>query len=100
MKVVAFDVDGTLIDDEDRPRADIIEKLVWHKQQGDYVVVWSGGGLVYARHWVSRLCLDRYVDAVWPKLKGRPVHITYDDQIVKLGVENICVGSGDHEERW
>jgi len=102
MKVVAFDVDGTLIEEPgDKPRADIIEKLIWHFQQGDFVVVWSGGGLDYARMWVSRLGLDKYIHAIWPKQKtATTVDVTYDDQIVKLGKENILVGPGNYEERW
>ena len=98
--IVAFDVDGTLIDYEDNPRHTIIDLLKRHSEQGDYVIVWSGGGKEYAQRWVTRLGLDEYVNKVLPK--SWPVHpdLTYDDQIVKLGIKNICVGTGDHEERW
>jgi len=100
MKTVAFDVDGTLIDANDKPRADVVAMLMHHYQQGDKVIVWSGGGVDYARTWVNRLCLGKYVYRVLPKGRGYDVDLTYDDQIVTLGEENVCVGPGDHEERW
>jgi len=100
MKTVAFDVDGTLIDADDNPRQDIIERLMYHYKQGDRVVVWSGGGMDYARTWVSRLSIGNFVYRVLPKGKGYDIDLTYDDQIVTLGKENVCVGSGDHEEVW
>jgi len=101
MKIVAFDVDGTLIDANDKPRQDIIEILMHHYQEGDKIVVWSGGGVDYARTWVNRLCLGKYVYRILPKGRGYGIiDLTYDDQIVSLGTENVCIGPGDHEERW
>ena len=98
---VAFDVDGTLIDDEDRPRKDIIQILVKHAIAGDIVYVWSGGGVSYASTWVGRLGIERWVDRVIAKqMYTVKPDVAYDDQIVKLGKKNVCVGSGDHEERW
>lgn len=99
-KTVAFDVDGTLIDADDRPRTDVIEMLMAHYRDGDRVVVWSGGGMDYARTWVSRLALDRFVYRVIPKGRGYEVDVCYDDQIVDLADENVCVGPGDFKERW
>ena len=100
-KTVAFDVDGTLIDFEDRPRQEVIDKLIDHRRKGDIVYVWSGGGVEYAERWVERLNLGRYVHAVIAKqmYKVKP-DIAYDDAEVKLGKKNIQVGPGDHEERW
>lgn len=98
---VAFDVDGTLIDAEDNPRQDVITLLKAHFYGGDDVFVWSGGGQDYARRWVERLELSKYVVAAFPKNRSLAIDVTYDDQIITLGrEENVCVGSGDHEERW
>lgn len=100
-KTVAFDVDGTLIDFDDQPREEIIAKLREHSIRGDVVYVWSGGGIDYAQRVVSRLHLDRYVDAVIAKQRYQVLpDITYDDMLVKLGKKNVHVGSSDDEERW
>lgn len=88
--VVAFDVDGTLIDAEDRPRPEIISILrglaPWCT-----VVVWSGGGIGYARQWGRKLDLPPSV-IYWTK--GGKVDITFDDQEIKtMGTVNINVGT-------
>ena len=101
MGTVAFDVDGTLIDFDDNPREDIIKKLRTHYFEGDIVYVWSGGGIDYAQRVVDRLHLDRYVHRVIAKaIYPVKPDISYDDMQVKLGKKNICVGSGEAEERW
>lgn len=87
--MVAFDVDGTLIDANDEPRPEIIsilESLVpWCT-----VVVWSGGGLGYARRWGEKLNLPSSV-IYWTK--GGKVDITFDDQDIKsMSTVNINVG--------
>jgi hypothetical protein len=41
---VFFDVDGTLIDDQDRPRYEVIDLLRAMVACGQNVFVWSGGG--------------------------------------------------------
>jgi phosphoserine phosphatase len=99
MMLVAFDVDGTLIDYDDQPREEIIALLKRHHARGDAVMVWSGGGLAYAQNRVDRLGLTPYVSAVVTKASLVP-DVTYDDQVVRLGRKNFCVGTGDHEERW
>jgi len=100
--IVAFDVDGTLISEaDDSPRVEIIDLLVKHHNDGDTVVVWSGGGVDYAQRWVFRLKLSGYVDEFWSKGRGRvKPDLTYDDMVINLGAENVCVGTGDGEERW
>jgi phosphoserine phosphatase len=100
MANVAFDVDGTLIDEEDEPRQDIIDILVAHHERGDSIYVWSGGGMDYARTWVSLLGLNHLVTQILPKQKRAAMDIAYDDMEVKLAKVNICVGSGQYEERW
>jgi len=101
MANVAFDVDGTLIDEaDDAPRDDIIRLLKAHYERGDNVYVWSGGGVGYASDWVRRLGLAAYVAGCIPKRVTPGIDITYDDQRVKLGKVNHCVGPGLYEERW
>lgn len=57
--LVAFDIDGTLIDDLDNPRYEVIDLLRWFVKNGHEVVVWSGGGEDYAMHWCNKLGLAR-----------------------------------------
>lgn len=87
--VVAFDVDGTLIDADDEPRSEIISILrslvPWCT-----VVVWSGGGIGYARRWGRKLDLPSSV-IYWTK--GGMVDISFDDQDIKtMSKVNINVG--------
>lgn len=88
---VAFDVDGTLIDSQDKPRDDVMRLLMQHFDAGDKVYVWSGGGMDYARRWVDRLCLGRYVTNVLPKTASYSMDVAYDDQSVTLAKNNIRV---------
>ena len=58
---VAFDVDGTLIDDQDNPRWEVIDLLRALHACGATIGIWSGGGADYARHWKERLNLREFV---------------------------------------
>lgn len=50
--IVAFDVDGTLIDQYDAPRYEIVNLFLFlHEHTNCDLVIWSGGGLDYAEHW-------------------------------------------------
>lgn len=87
--VVAFDVDGTLIDGNGKPRDEIISILralaPWCT-----VVVWSGGGIGYARDWGRKLDLPSSV-IYWTK--GGMVDISFDDQDIKtMSKVNVRVG--------
>lgn len=87
--VVAFDVDGTLIDEDGKPRDEIISILrllaPWCT-----IVVWSGAGLGYARRWGAKLDLPSSV-VYWTK--GGMVDVTFDDQLITtMGTVNIRVG--------
>ena len=64
--LIAVDVDGTLIDEHDYPRYEVID-LVIKLSAYCNIHVWSGGGHEYARHWVDRLGLTRYVKSVGAK---------------------------------
>lgn len=90
--IIAFDVDGTLLDYEDKPRKEIIELLKALDQPENTVVVWSGGGEEYARMVVERLGLEKYVHMTSSKINRHlKVDLAIDDQEVKLGKLNLRV---------
>ena len=86
--IVAFDVDGTLLDENDQPRWDVRDVLVamsgWCT-----VVVWSGSGMDYAAMQGRRLFLPDTV------LYREKVHgladICFDDEDVNLATISIRV---------
>jgi len=94
---IAFDVDGTLIHlTDDMPRRDVVDMLITLSTNGNEITVWSGGGKDYARVWVKRLFLDRYVTHIMEK----PMHaaregistgidVCFDDETVELATVNI-----------
>lgn len=79
VQVVAFDVDGTLIDDMDQPRWEVIDLLRAFHALGWRVIVWSGGGDTYAKHWVYRLGLGEFVTYSVAKDKKEGVTLAVDD---------------------
>lgn len=104
---IAFDVDGTLITENGEVYEDIRSLLViLSKFKNTRIIVWSGGGELYARQVTSRIGIDKYVDD-WadknhigydvinkkhdfePDLKP---DIAIDDiQACELGVQNLIV---------
>ena len=63
---VAFDIDDTLMkvrsaDGVPVPDYDLIQVLRWFAQNGDDVIVWSGGGVSYAEMIVRRLGIEHLV---------------------------------------
>jgi hydroxymethylpyrimidine pyrophosphatase-like HAD family hydrolase len=88
---VAFDVDGTLIEQvgekEDTPRYSVINIFHTYKNLGCQMYVWSGGGFDYAKRWAERLGLEATI-----AVKGSFVpDIAFDDLEVELGKVNIQV---------
>ena len=91
-KVVAFDVDGTLISGiSDDPREEIIALLKALKELGAYIIVWSGGGKGYAEMWVRRLELEDYVDEVIAKDNKLNPDIAFDDAGWKFSKNTIII---------
>lgn len=95
---VAFDVDGTLWDFDDRPRWDVINQLLYFSGIGCEITVWSGGGADYAERIVRHLNLNPYVTHIKAKemrssfdLKNPQIDISFDDEDVKLAKVNIRV---------
>lgn len=87
---IAFDVDGTLIATDGRPRYDVIAVYQFFQRHGHTMIIWSGGGTDYAQMIADRLYLDP--DAILPKRKERnAVDIAFDDMDVDLATVNIRV---------
>lgn len=60
--IIAFDVDGTLIDENGEPYWRITELLrILSRFKNIEIVVWSGGGKSYAESIVRKLNLEKYV---------------------------------------
>lgn len=91
--IISYDVDGTLVTYNNKPRWDIIEML---KTLSKYhtVIVWSGGGKDYAEMWVRKLFLQDYVRSAHGKndddMKDY-VDVCFDDENVDLAKINIKV---------
>lgn len=90
---VAFDVDLTLIDHEDRPLYDNITLLRWFVDRGFDVIVWSGGGSdgpgSYAAMHMRRLGFEDKVRII-PK-GSEQVDLAFDDEEFSLAKANILV---------
>ena len=56
--LVAFDVDGTLIDYKGNPRQEVIDFLKACQGLKMTVIVWSGGGVQYAKNITLKLGLS------------------------------------------
>ena len=67
------DVDGTLIDANDNPRPFIRELFYGLKHENLILVVWSGGGRVYAENQVRKLGEEIYNLVDEFRWKGTPV---------------------------
>lgn len=86
---VAFDVDLTLIDHEDRPIYDNIMFVVWFINHGYDVIIWSGGGVSYAEMWARKLGFEEKVRVI---AKGsEPVHLAFDDEEFNLADCTVIV---------
>lgn len=93
---IAFDVDDTLLLPPeanglpyDSPSYDTIAIYRWFQAQGHTMIIWSGGGVDYARHWADKLGLNP--DAVIPKNANGGIDIAFDDCNVELGTVNVKV---------
>ncbi len=92
---IAFDVDDTLIIppeanglDMDTPNYETIAIYNWFKQQGNTMVIWSGGGIDYATRWADKLGLQPDMVLAKGSIK---VDIAFDDCDVELGTVNVKV---------
>lgn len=110
--VIAFDVDGTLLNNEGippetpvhvRPQTTVNLEIVMllqilsKKMKNTKIIVWSGGGKEYAESIVRRYGLEKYVHRVYGKadydesIDGK-VAICFDDvHACKLAEHNLIV---------
>lgn len=93
---IAFDVDDTLIVpsialgyEVDTPNYETIAIYKWFQNQGNYMIIWSGGGVDYAKHWASKLGLQ--ADEFPMKEKRDDIDICFDDCVVDLAKVNVRV---------
>lgn len=108
--ILAFDVDGTLISNNDpervhgvpsnneMPHVPLINMLMtFSRFKNVRVVVWSGGGKQYAETWGKRLGLGKYVWRYASKLERDDIAkhgiiVAIDDvQSCELGLVNLIV---------
>lgn len=101
---VAFDIDDTLWKVEGEvgtyhqvPDYDLIQVLRWFAANGDEVIVWSAGGMDYAKTIVRNLGLEGLVTVI-PKGKVDGIGITFDDQEINIGAANVRVKREQREE--
>lgn len=96
--IIAFDVDDTLIipaiatgRDIDTPSYDTIAIYKWFQNQGNRMIIWSGGGADYAQMWANKLGLtaDQYL-AKTTELKDQ-IDIAFDDSDINLAKVNVKV---------
>lgn len=95
-KIIAFDVDDTLIVpsvatglDVDTPNYESIALYKWFQDQGCHMIIWSGSGTDWAQRWADKLGLKP--DEIRVKEKSADVDIAFDDCDVDLGKVNIRV---------
>lgn len=94
--VVSFDIDDTLIVpsvatgfSRDTPNYETILIYKWFQNQDCYMIIWSGGGIDYAKTWADKLGLK--VDEFRVKQKYNDVDIAIDDCFVDLGKINVKI---------
>lgn len=95
---IAFDIDDTLIiplvalDKKsmyDVPNFNVIAIYRWFQENGAHMIIWSGGGIDYAKMWSDKLGL--FPDEIRVKEKADDIDIAFDDCDVDLGKVNIKV---------
>ena len=91
--IVAFDVDGTLIDFDDNIRPEVIMLLVSLADAGNHVIVWSGGGKEYAEQVGRRLGLPDHVVymAKFPSSALPHVDVAFDDEKDTLLADQMLI---------
>lgn len=88
--IVAFDVDGTLLDHNNKPREKVLALYRAFEALGYEMWVWSGGGLGYAQSCAHRLGLSP--DKVLVKDRKLKPHLAFDDiKDTDLGIATVFV---------
>lgn len=87
--IIAFSASECLLNKQNKPRVEIIE-LLKALSKNNKIIVWSDGGIDYARRIVNRLGIGRWVNQTAVKTKGI-ADITFDDEEITLGKHNIKI---------
>lgn len=88
---VAFDIDGTLFNKGGYPNYPVIDLLRILHTLGCRIVVWSGGGMMYAEHMIDRLGIADMVE-VWDKSGEAMPDVAVDDtESCTLGTVQIII---------
>ena len=113
---IAFDVDDTLIipavalKDEPHPyigiygaipNYEVISIYRFFQKQGHSMIIWSGGGVDYARRWADKLGLEP--NEIIIKEKNESIAIAFDDCDIDLAKVNIKVkrlNNGVDRSEW
>jgi phosphoserine phosphatase len=95
---IAFDVDDTLIVpavatgfDIDVPNYETIAIYRWFQAQGNYMIIWSGGGKDYAERWAEKLGLTADEILAKDTKYQNEIDIAFDDSDIKLAKTNVKV---------
>ncbi|MDD5527768.1 MAG: hypothetical protein PHO56_02210 [Patescibacteria group bacterium] len=107
--IIAFDVDDTLIVPGvatglpfDTPNYENIAIFHWFQAQGNYMIIWSGGGCDYAQRWAEKLGLSPV--AIRVKQKYDDVDIAFDDcagvDLAKVNVRVKRINNGKSRKEW
>ena len=83
--IICFDVDGTLIDEQEQPVREMVELANALYRAGERVYCWSGGGAVYARQAADRVGLSPFISCL------------AKDRVTPVGVPDLVI---DDEEGW
>lgn len=90
---IAFDVDGTLVDSKGRINERIRTLLITLASfKNVKIIVWSGGGELYARQIASKIGVTEYIDAFGDKnhlglVNGK--HVFSPDFVPDIAIDDI-----------
>ena len=93
MKVVAFDIDGTIIDYKGQTRNNVVDLIKFFNDIGCKVYVWTGGGMDRAVQIVENLGLKGIATPAVKNTIGK-VDVAFDDMDVSLADINIKIWNG------
>lgn len=88
--IVAFDVDGTLIDKNNQPKYSTILGYLWFKEMGNRMIIWSASK-DWAANWNEKLGLKADIVASKIEAKDLNADICFDDEFVELAKVNYKI---------
>jgi len=103
MAKIAFDVDWTLVNNDQSLNHEMVEELLRWLKRGHDIIIWSGGGHDYAKHQGTKILGKFYMDIYNEKVTFSSKtkenaamlnpDICYDDEVVNLARVNIYVSN-------